>query len=263
MLAAIRDPLIAFWNWRRMIWLGMRQVLNQYSRGSKVFFILALIEPLFAITLLYVVRGLFRQSTPNYGTSLFLFYASGFLPFYCFLRVSTRTRSVGMGSSVLPGMSQLDAYIATVALNALIYISMMVLIFFGMWVSGIEQARPASIETCAIPVLLLITLGTGVGMINNVIGRYIKFWRLFYAIMTRGLVFMSGVMVVVDLTPPWFRAWCVFNPLSHAIEWFRLGVYGRYPVNSLDRVYLIEWALVALFLGFVIDRAAIRVADQR
>jgi len=264
MIAAARNSWAAFSNWRLMIWVALPQLLSRQTRGSKVMFILALLEPLIIVSLLYAVRGLLKQNTPNYGTSLFLFYASGLLPFYLFMRVSTRTRTaLSRPNSLLPGISSLDVYIATVLLVTLINITMTLVIFYGMWLYGIDQARPVSIVTCAIPMGLLIVMGFGVGMINNVIIRYFPSWSMIYRILTRGLIFLSGVMLIADLTPLWLRNIVILNPLAHAIEWFRLGVYGTYPHNTLDRAYLIEWAVIALFLGFVIDRAAMRRAEGR
>lgn len=264
MMAATLAYARAISNWCRVIWLSMILLWEQYSRGSKIGFLFSLLEPLILIGGLYLFRGLFKGDTANYGTSLFLFYASGFLPFYLFLRVSSRARSTSVGPrSRLPGVSSLDLYIAAVALNSLIWITMIVAIFLGMWLYGIERARPASIVDCSLPILLFIALGAGVGMINNVINRFFTFWNTFYGVLTRGLVFLSGVMFIVDLQPLWIRAWSEINPLSHGIEWFRLGVYGRYPINSLDIPYLVEWALIVLFLGFIVDRGALRGLDNR
>lgn len=162
----------------------------------------------------------------------------------------------------LPGLSALDVYIASILINALIWIVMIVAIFFGMWLWGIDQARPDSIVTCAQPIVLLMLFGMGVGMINNVITRYFTPWSSIYAVVTRGLVFLSGVFLIVDLQPLRWRVWSIANPLSHGVEWFRLGVYGRYPHNSLDMSYLIEWMLIALFIGVVLDRAALRSLDK-
>lgn len=263
MIAVTRDYARAVSTWRRAVWLSMILLLGQYSRGSRVGFMVSLLEPLILVGGLYVFRGLFKGNLPNYGTSLFLFYASGFLPYYVFLRISSRARATSLGPrSRLPGLTSLDIYIATIALNALIWIVMMVAIFWCMWLYGIEQARPASIVNCTLPILLFIALGAGVGMINNVINRFIPFWNRFYGIATRGLAFMSGVMMIVDMQPLWLRAWSIANPLSHGVEWFRLGVYGRYPHNSLDPTYLVEWTLIVLFLGMIVDRAALRLLSR-
>jgi ABC-type polysaccharide/polyol phosphate export permease len=77
------------------------------------------------------------------------------------------------------------------------------------------------------------------------------------------MAFMSGLFLIVDLQPLWLRRLSIINPLSHGIEWFRVGVYGeRYPHNSLDQFYLVEWAVVVFFLGLVIDRSALRALDR-
>jgi capsular polysaccharide transport system permease protein len=254
---------LAVSNWWRFIWLSMSQQLTQYSRGSRFGFLLALAEPLVVIGGVYILRGLFRGKETAYGTSLFLFIASGVLPYFLFIRLSTRTRGAATRPQTrMPGLSALDVYIALILMNTLIWIVMIVVIFLGMWLSGIERAQPYSIVNCAEPVALLIIFGTGVGMINNVIIRYFALWAWIYGLLTRGLAFLSGVFYIVDLQPLWLRAWSVANPLSHAVEWFRLGVYGRYPHNSLDPAYLVQWALVALFLGIVVDRAALRTLDK-
>ncbi|MCW5737418.1 MAG: ABC transporter permease [Enhydrobacter sp.] len=264
MIAATRSSWIAIGNWVFVIWALMPQILTRFARGSKLALFVYFFEPLIMVCMFYAIRGLLKQNTPNYGTSLFLFYASGFLPYFLFMRMSTRTRTTNASpNSVLPGASGLDAYIATAALGALMHIAMMVLVFYGMWLYGISEARPVSIVECAKPLLLFIILGVGIGMINNVINRYMPFWHTLYKVMTRGMIFLSGVVIIVDLTPIWLRAIVVANPLSHGIEWFRHGVYGRYPINSLDESYLIEWALVTLFLGFVISRATIRQSERR
>ena len=262
MISVTRSITSAISNWWRLVWMTMGQLLASYGGGGRFSFIMSLLEPLFLIGAFYLFRSLFRMGGGGYGTSLFLFMASGLLPFYLFLQVSSRASSAVRAGGRFPGLSTLDVYIATTLLNSLIWITMILVIFVGMWLYGIAQARPESIVTCAASLVLLIILAMGVGMINNVIARYFRLWLFVYRIATRGLIFLSGVFFIVDLQPFLIRAWSVANPLSHGIEWFRLGVYGRYPHISLDQSYLIKWAFVALFLGFVLDRAAIRGIER-
>lgn len=264
MIVAARGSWNAFSSWCLVIWVSLPQILARSTRGSKMMFIVYLLEPLIIVVALYTVRGLLKQNQPNYGTSLFLFYASGFLPYYLFQRVSSRTRAANTApSSLLPGATALDIYISTALLEALINVTTTIFVFLGMWLYGIEQARPASIVDCASVVAIFLILGMGIGMINNVIYTFVPFWFVMYRVLTRGLIFLSGIVIIVDFTPPWLRSIIVMNPLAHGVDWFRLGVYGRYPSNFLDKSYLLEFTLVTLFLGFVMDRAAIRVQNRR
>jgi capsular polysaccharide transport system permease protein len=264
MIAATRHSIELLSNWIWVIWTIVPELLSRLTRGSRAGFLLFLLEPIIMVCVFYALRGLLRQQTPDYGTSLFLFYASGFMPFYLFMRTSSRMRRIRSApNSLLPNASGLDVFLAAAVLSTTINLVMTVLLFYGIWLYGIDQARPVSIVDCVIPLALFVILGMGVGMINNVISRFLPFWPTLYAILTRGLIFLSGVVIIVDLAPPYIRDIATINPLSHGIEWFRLGVYGRYPHNSLDRGYLVEWAVIALFLGFVMDRAAIRYSSDR
>ena len=254
---------MALFHWRRLVWLAMNQRFLALGRRRGLGLILALAEPLIAVSVMYFVRGLLRARTPDYGTSLFLFFATGFLPYYLFLRLSTRLRNAG-AKGRLPGLSTLDVYLAEMSVNAIIWIFMIVLIFFGMWWWGdIKEIAFVDVALCAEPIFLLILLALGIGMLNGAVSRYIPFWMLIYSLGTRGLVFLSGVLRIVDLQDPQMRAYSIINPLSHAIEWFRLGVWERYPHNSLDKGYLISWVVVCLFLGLVVDRASIRARGRR
>lgn len=250
---------VALLNWRDTVWVAMCQTMINLSRRNRLGLLWALAEPLIAISLMYAVRSMLRARAPIYGESTFLFYATGFLPYYMFLRLSTRVAGgVGPGKN-LPGLSSLDLYIANILVNSVMWITMMVAIFLGIWWGGgIDVVGFIDVSVCAVPILLLMTLAMGIGMLNGAISRYVPFWMIFYGLATRGLVFLSGVMQIVDLQPLSIRQYSIFNPLSHAIEWFRLGIWERYPHNSLDESYLITWVVVCLFLGMVVDRASLR-----
>ena len=254
----ISNAFVAMSNWRRAVWLAMIHAMLSLSRRNRLGLIWALAEPLVAISLIYALRGMLRVRMPEYGPSLFLFFATGFLPYYLFLRLSTRMRISRKGNA-LPGVSTLDEYIANVLVNAIIWITMIVVIFLGMWwVGNIEVIGFIDVSVCVVPIFLLIALALGIGMLNAAVSRYIPFWGVFYAFATRGLLFISGVLYIVDLQSLSMRRYSILNPLSHAIEWFRLGVWERYPHNSLDKEYLITWVVVCLFLGIVVDRASLR-----
>ena len=84
------DFLTAFANWRARFTVLLAHFLTARFRGSKFGIIFTLLEPLLWCWGLVLLRTLFRNTQPNYGTSLVLFYASGMFPFFLFMRISRR-----------------------------------------------------------------------------------------------------------------------------------------------------------------------------
>ncbi len=58
--------------------------------------------------------------------------------------------------------------------------------FTAMWLYGLEEAAPYSISECAKPILLLMTFGIGVGLINSAISRRFRLWGFIYSVVSRG-----------------------------------------------------------------------------
>ncbi len=81
---------------------------------------------------------------------------------FIFHPISSRLRSTDFNlNSRLPRATALDAYIAAAILDALLNITTTISVFYGMWLYGIDEARPASIVDRTLPMLLLIVLGVG------------------------------------------------------------------------------------------------------
>ena len=55
------------------------------------------------------------------------------------------------------------------------------------------------------------------------------------------------------MMPDWARDALVWNPLVHAIDWFRAGFYAAYQPHWLDRSYLIIFAILLLLTGLAVS----------
>jgi capsular polysaccharide transport system permease protein len=151
---------------------------------------------------------------------------------------------------------------AAVATQALIWIPVIAIVFLGMVMYGIQEARPASIATCAYALFLMLTLGAGFGLVNLSIGRFIAAWPVIIALATRGMLFLSGVIHIPDFLYPSVREWLAWNPLLHGVTLFRLGVYGEYPTLLFDEGYLLKCTIAFMFVGLVVDRATLRYESR-
>ena len=257
-MSAVREFTIALSNWKTTVVFLMVQYLGNRAGAGRLATIFMLAEPLIFIFALYLIRGTFRGALGEYGTSTLLFFVTGLFPYFLFVRTSSLSRVAVNPRQALPRIQSMDVFLAQVTANALIWLLVMGCLHVGMWMYGIEQARPESLSTCAIALSLLLLLGVGIGLVNSAISRFFPFWRTIYSIVTRGLLFFSGVLHIPDLYPLPMRDWLTWNPILHGVTWFRVGVYGRYPSYTLDEAYLVTCTIFLLFLGFIADRASLR-----
>ena len=65
----------------------------------------------------------------------------------------------------------------------------------------------------------------------------------------------TGIFYVPGMMPDWARESLAWNPLLHAIDWFRAGFFASYQPHWLDRSYLVILAILALLGGFTVERA--------
>ena len=254
---------VALSNWLTILSILMVEQLTRRTKSGRWGLIIVIAEPFALVASFYFLHSLIRNLVQPYGESLLLFLVSGFLPFYLFLRTSIQGRIGGTRVGRLPRITSMDGFIAGVAAQVVIWIPVMAVTFLAMWLYGIEQARPASIADCAEALLFLTLLGAGLGLINLVIARFIPAWPMIIGIAMRGMLLLSGVIHIPDFFQPSVRAWLAWNPILHGVDWFRLGVYGRYPILVLDQFYLMKCAIILLFIGMVADRATLRYGKRK
>ena len=56
------------------------------------------------------------------------------------------------------------------------------------------------------------------------------------------------------MMPDWARDILAWNPLLHAIDWFREGFFASYRPHWLDRGYLLVAATLAILAGLALER---------
>jgi capsular polysaccharide transport system permease protein len=251
-------------NWSTVISFLMGQYVGRSNKAGRLALLFVIGEPFIAIGMLYLIRGVIRGGSGNsYGESYLLFLASGVMPYYIFVRTSVLVRGNALNpTKSLPRIRSLDTFTAYVAANTLIYLLGMVVLFYGMWLYGIRQAMPVSIADCEMALVMFLVLGLGFGLVNSAIGRFFPLWLVIVQFCTRGILFVSGVIRVSDFYPPSWRQFAVWNPLMHAVDWFRTGIYHDYPHMLMDKAYVIKFAIALLFVGFIAERASLRYSGR-
>src|SRR5262249_42831471 len=128
-----------------------------------------------------------------------------------------------------------------------------VILLLGFGAIGLA-ALPDDLWVPSIALLVTAAFGCGIGFINAVVTAFIRSWEKAYNQLTRVLYFVSGIFYVPAMMPDWARDALAWNPLLHAIDWFRAGFFRNYQPHWLDRSYLAMLAVVALLVGLGLER---------
>jgi capsular polysaccharide transport system permease protein len=216
----------------------------------------ALLEPALHILMLSLVFAVMMHGRPPIGEQFFMFYYTGVIPYHLFVHTSSSmTYAITSNGSLLqlPLVSTFDVLMARGLLELLTdtLVALILLTAFGAIGLG---ALPQDFGGIAAALLAVWLLGCGCGFVNAVVNGFTKSWDKIWAQLTRLLYFCSGIFYVPGMMPDWIRDILVWNPVLHAVDWFRASFFQEYEPHWLDRCYLSIAAVVALLAGLGLER---------
>lgn len=235
----------------------LRDIRTRFGK-SRLGYFWAFAEPLAHMAWISAVSYFLARKAP-YGFSREVFVASGLLPLFVFIRVSTKVTSAVSSLSGLRGLSigTLDLALARAILETLTLIAVMVVVFCVLSiVMGYEEAWPQRLDMLIVSLISFLFLGIGIGFICGVIARFFPMWKIIWSALARVTILLSGVVRIIDYMPPAVREIAYYVPMLHGVTLARIGFYGdSYPQLILDTNYLFGFIVVALFIGLAADRA--------
>lgn len=214
----------------------------------------ALIEPILHITLLSVTFAVLMHGQPPIGTHFFIFYYTGLIPYHIFVHTSSGMSHAITGNGPvrqLPPVTTSDVIAARGLLEIMTDVIVAVILLIGFGAVGLAAD---DLWGSSIALLVTAAFGYGFGYVNAVLTVFFPSWDKTYGQVTRVLYFISGIFYVPGMMPDWARHTLAWNPLLHAIDWFRAGFFESYQPHWLDRSYLVILAILALFGGLGLER---------
>jgi capsular polysaccharide transport system permease protein len=181
---------------------------------------------------------------------------TGLIPYHVFVHTSSGMSHAIIGNAPLlqlPPVTSFDVIAARGLLEIVTDVVVAVILLAGFATIGLA-AMPDDLWTPSLALLAIAALGCGLGFINAVVTVFFRSWEKTYAQLTRILYFISGIFYVPGMMPDWARDTLAWNPLLHAIDWFRAGFFANYQPHWLDRSYLVILAILALLVGFGLQR---------
>ena len=216
----------------------------------------ALLEPILHITMLSAIFSLMMQGRPPIGTHFFIFYFTGLIPYLLFVHTSSAmSHAVTSNGALLqlPLVTTFDVIAARGLLEIITDVIVAVILLAGFGFIGLEAA-PDDLWMPSMALLATAMFGCGIGFINAVLTVRYRSWDKIWPQVTRLLYFFSGIFYVPGMMPDWARDALVWNPLLHAVDWFRAGFYAAYQPHWLDRSYLMILAILLLLCGLALER---------
>lgn len=234
--------------------LVLRETHVRFGR-TRLGYLWALVEPLghaAALALVYYTLG--RRSPV--GGSMALFFLTGLMPFFLWYKVSHRLVSAFTSDRPLlgvPAVTHLDILLARALLEGGAWVVVAAILFALLVALGFADP-PTDLEGLCGAIGATYLLGIGIGAINATVTALLRSWQNVFQIATRPLYLASGVFYVVDQLPDAARQILVWNPLVHAIEWVRASFYPAYTTMTLDKGYLVSWAVYTFAIGLAVER---------
>lgn len=214
-------------------------------------YVWAVANPILGVTILAVIFSAVSRHPPI-GTSFVLFFATGMLPFEMYQKFAKSLMSVfdqNKGLYAYPPVKALDPVFARSLLIFATYCLVFMMFFLTLVMLGIAEF-PNNLAKTLMAFLSICLLGFGTGLTNAVIKGLWKTWSQIENIVSKPMFFLSGIFFIPTMFSPEIRYWLSWNPMLHAIEWFREGYYPNYESSVLDIGYIYTYIGVLLILGF-------------
>lgn len=245
---------VRFQRLRVLFALTVREMGASFGRSAGGY-LWAIAEPLGGITMLSLVFSLAMRK-PQLGTSFMLFYASGYMPFATYRRVSGEVSSAvrsNRGLLTYPVVTTLDAVLAKFVLATLTMFVVGVLLFTGI---VILSDVPVNFDfgTILLGFFLAALFGLGVGTVNCVLFGFFPTWKNIWTIISRPTMFLSGVLFLFESVPDSVEAVLWYNPLAHAIALMRSGFYPAYVPLWVSTPYVVGLSLGLFLVGIYLLR---------
>ena len=248
--------------------LIFREILAQYG-ATKIGYLWALLLPIsqtFILAVIFWSVGRGDMFGSDFG-SIVLFIATGFLSLNLFVNISNQIMQSNSANRalfgyplVLPFDAMISRLILTFVTTILSFMTTLLIIFqVGLWSPEIDSILRV---TGAIVVISLI--GFGVGMVNSFIILILPSYQNIYSIITRPLMFMSGVFYLASdqLIPKPILDILYYNPILHCTEWLRSGFYKNWESKFTDFNYVIPFLVISLFIGLLTQRLSQKKARE-
>lgn len=245
------EPQRRFRFFRALSALILREMAATYGR-SPGGYLWAIVGPVAAIALMSFVFALILRS-PSLGTNFPLFYASGFLPFTMYSTLSSQiTKAIQYSKALLayPAVTFMDALLARFLLNALTDLLVLFVVMSGI-IIYFNLNPILNWPAIFTAIGMIFAMSVSVGVMNCYLISSFPLWERLWAVISRPMFILSGVIFIPEDVPSRFRDIYMLNPIAHITSEMRKGFYATYDAVYVRPTYVFMVALVLTIFGLL------------
>ncbi|MDO5825747.1 MAG: ABC transporter permease [Methanosphaera sp.] len=228
--------------------LVRRDIKIKYRR-SVLGVLWSLLDPLLSMILLTIVFSTLFKRVENYP----IYYLSAMTAFSLFRSGSTQAMGSIISSSGIWKVMYVPKYIyviSAVISNFITYALSLIVLFGIMFVLNVKFT--VFILFASLPILILIVMTIGVGLIMATINVFFRDMQHLYGVFCTMLMYAMPIFYPADIVPPRFRVFQIYNPVLQIINALRdCFLYGKlYEPFSI--YYSATWAVIFLVIGLLL-----------
>ncbi len=220
---------------------------------SRLGLVWVLLEPMVGMVMLSALWYMVGRLKID-GFHVTLFITTGIIPYMVMRAFLSRIPMAFRHNAKLfdyPLVKPIDALLAkSVHEISLLIIAAALLMFALGWFLNVAAEYPRKLELIGIFALLCF-FGLGLSLLIAVYSQFYESIQRSVNLVTKPLIFVSGVMYSINDLPNAVRAILSWNPLVHFIEFSRVAALGSKPIPELSLFYIASLTAITFGLGVV------------
>jgi capsular polysaccharide transport system permease protein len=238
--------------------LVLRETRTRFGR-SQLGYLWALLEPSLLILTFWALFSLTHRAPPP-GMDLFGFVATGVVPYTLFASSVHRVAEAIHGNKALlyyPQVRPFELVLARAGLEAATYGAVLLLLLGGraLWQQQLAVDEPLQLLA---GMALASLLGSGLGALFMALGQLSATADRARGPLLRPLFWVSGIFFTAEALPERVREVFLLNPVLHAVELVRDGLYADYDAVHASAGYAGGGALLLVAAGLLAERGVRR-----
>jgi lipopolysaccharide transport system permease protein len=245
------------WKYRDLIRMFVKRDFTTFYKQTILGPLWFIIQPLFTSAMYMIIFGRLANISTD-ETPQMLFYMAGVINWNYFSECFMKTSSTFANNKDLFGkiyFPRLAVPIADAITNMIRYVIQLMLFlvfYFFFFINGAPLSPNWMIAFTPIILLYLAFLSLGFGMWISALTA--KYWDLKFALPFAVQLWMYATPIVypLSLVPEKYKILMILNPVTPAIEFFKMAWLGAGTLNLLHTGLSVFLALLIIFTGIII-----------